>query len=83
MTTVIILLVILCGGGLWMYRQGKSSAMLDQAEADLEGLTEINEMGKDHDTETDDILAELDALSNGPPKLPPREGERRGTIPKP
>lgn len=77
MTTVIILLVILGGGGFWMYRQGKSSARLGQVTSDLEGLTKINEMGKEHDTETDDILAELDRIDNGPPVLPPREGQRR------
>ena len=59
MITVIILLVILGGGGMWMYRQGKKNQEGDQAQADMDKLQEINENDKTFDEETDDIFRAL------------------------
>jgi hypothetical protein len=74
MMMVIGLLLLLGGGGIWMYRMGGAKAKLAQAEADVEKLGELNKMGVEHETETDDIFAALAAADksrdNGPPKLP-------------
>lgn len=75
--TIVILLVILGGAGIWMYRLGQSKQKLAQAEADLEGVAKIHTMGNVHETETDSIMAVLNALDNsdrnGPPRLPRTE----------
>lgn len=74
MVMVIGLLLLLGGGGIWMYRMGSAKARLAQAEAYVEKLGELNKMGVEHETETDDIFAALNAADksggNGPPKLP-------------
>ena len=74
MMMVIGLLLLLGGGGIWMYRMGGDKAKLAQAEADVEKLGELNKMGIEHETETDDIFAALAATNkpggNGPPRLP-------------
>jgi|APSaa5957512535_1039671.scaffolds.fasta_scaffold74145_3 hypothetical protein len=70
MTAVIILLVLLGGGGIWMYRQGGKSIKGAYAIDDLETLQEINEADNDFDQNTDDIFRQLDGSDYGKPRLP-------------
>ena len=74
MVTVIVLLSILGAGAFWMYRQGLASAEKDNLESALEKTKKINEMDKDHDQATDDLL---DKLSNAPSVLHNKDNRNR------
>ena len=70
MITTLVLISILGAGAAWMYYQGKKSAQVEGMESDLEKTKKISEMDKNHDQNTNSLLAKLRAPSvlNKPPR---------------
>ena len=65
MTTVIILLVILGGGAIMVYRAGKTAQAVNVLKDALEKRKDISSMTMKQDRETDEILDALDNNGNG------------------
>lgn len=65
MTTVIILLVILGGGAIMVYRAGKTAQAVNVLKDALEKRKDISSMNMKQDRETDEILNALDNNGNG------------------
>ena len=65
MTTVIILLVILGGGAIMVYRAGKTAQAISVLKDALEKRKEISSMNREQDRKTDEILDALDDNGNG------------------
>jgi len=71
MTTVIILLVILGGGAIMVYRAGKTAQAIGFLKDALEKRKKISSVNMEHDRETDEILDALDNPDNGNRVRPP------------
>ena len=76
MTTVIILLVILGGGAIMVYRAGKTAQAIDVLKDALEKRKDISSMNMEQDRETDEILDALDSNGNGDSVRPPVDRDR-------
>ena len=62
MTTVIILLVILGGGAIMVYRAGKTAQAISVLKDALEKRKKISSMNREQDRKTDEILDLIETL---------------------
>ena len=76
MTTVIILLVILGGGAIMVYRAGKTAQAISVLKDALEKRKEISSMNREQDRKTDEILDALDDNGNGDSVRSPVDRDR-------
>ncbi len=76
MTTVIILLVILGGGAIMVYRAGKTAQAISVLKDALEKRKDISSMNMKQDRETDEILDALDSNGNGDSVRSPVDRDR-------
>jgi len=76
MTTVIILLVILGGGAIMVYRAGKTAQAISVLKDALEKRKDISSMNREQDRETDEILDALDSNGNGDSVRSPVDRDR-------
>jgi hypothetical protein len=65
----LLTLLILAGGGLWLYRQGKKADQVEELEDALETRGKLHKMGHGHDIKTDNILDELRGVPASPPSV--------------
>jgi len=76
MTTVIILLVILGGGAIMVYRAGKTAQAISVLKDALEKRKKISSMNREQDRKTDEILDALDDNGNGDSVRSPVDRDR-------
>ena len=76
MTTVIILLVILGGGAIMVYRAGKTAQAISVLKDALEKRKKISSMNREQDRKTDEILDALDSNGNGDSVRSPVDRDR-------
>ena len=76
MTTVIILLVILGGGAIMVYRAGKTAQAIDVLKDALEKRKKISSMNREQDRKTAEILDALDSNGNGDSVRSPVDRDR-------
>ena len=76
MTTVIILLVILGGGAIMVYRAGKTAQAISVLKDALEKRKEISSMNREQYRKTDEILDALDDNGNGDSVRSPVDRDR-------
>ena len=76
MTTVIILLVILGGGAIMVYRAGKTAQAIDVLKDAIEKRKKISSMNREQDRKTDEILDALDDNGNGDSVRSPVDRDR-------
>ena len=76
MTTVIILLVILGGGAIMVYRAGKTAQAIDVLKDAIEKRKKISSMNREQDRKTEDILDALDGNGNGDSVRSPGDRDR-------
>jgi len=65
----LLTLLILAGGGLWLYRQGKKADQVEELENALETRGKLRKLGHSHDIETDSILDKLGGVPVCPPSV--------------
>ena len=76
MTTVIILLVILGGGAIMVYRAGKTAQAISVLKDAIEKRKKISSMNREQDRKTDEILDALDSNGNGDSVRSPVDRDR-------
>ena len=76
MTTVIILLVILGGGAIMVYRAGKTAQAISVLKDAIEKRKKISSMNREQDRKTDEILDALDGNGNGDSVRSPVDRDR-------